>query len=166
MPSARREPATQGRREEDIPNVSLFSGSVCGEGGVTCESGPARHAQRLRVRIRAREGLSLVPSAVGVDPRCADAKSVRLPRCPHATAPQGIEATVDADETLELPGADASALFDMWVNTCPGQGSRTIRTEEAVLITLARLRSHVLANRGSASGAAAGGAGAAGAGEG
>lgn len=53
---------------------------------------------------------------------------------------------MDADETLQLPGSDSSALFDMWVNTCPGQGSRTIRTEEAVLITLARLRQHVLEN--------------------
>lgn len=68
---------------------------------------------------------------------------------------QGIEATVDADETLQLPGSDASALFDMWVNTCPGQGSRTIRTEEAVLITLARLRQHVLGNGVVASSAAA-----------
>ncbi|CAN0243507.1 unnamed protein product, partial [Discosporangium mesarthrocarpum] len=59
---------------------------------------------------------------------------------------QGIEATVDADETLGIPGSEACALFDAWVNTCPGQGSRTIRTEEAVLITLARLRSHVLGN--------------------
>ena len=59
---------------------------------------------------------------------------------------QGIEATVDADESLQLPGSESSALFDMWVNTCPGQGSRTIRTEEAVLITLARLRPHVLGN--------------------
>lgn len=53
---------------------------------------------------------------------------------------------MDADESLQLPGSESSALFDMWVNTCPGQGSRTIRTEEAVLITLARLRPHVLGN--------------------
>ena len=53
---------------------------------------------------------------------------------------------MDADETLQLPGSESSALFDMWANTCPGQGSRTIRTEEAVLITLARLRQHVLTN--------------------
>ena len=53
---------------------------------------------------------------------------------------------MDADETLQLPGSESSALFDLWVNTCPGQGSRTIRTEEAVLITLARLRQHVLGN--------------------
>lgn len=67
---------------------------------------------------------------------------------------------MDADETLDLPGSDSSELFDMWVNTCPGQGSRTIRTEEAVLITLARLRPHILANRGSPCGKPSGSGGA------
>ncbi|CAM9482754.1 unnamed protein product, partial [Choristocarpus tenellus] len=79
-----------------------------------------------------------------------DCKDFTLPKYKHLLivfgGVQGIEATVDADETLDLPGSEASALFDAWVNTCPGQGSRTIRTEEAVLITLARLRSHVLGN--------------------
>eukprot|EP00979_Chaetoceros_neogracilis_P008808 scaffold1972_cov265-Chaetoceros_neogracile.AAC.22 len=52
----------------------------------------------------------------------------------------GIEECVDADETLNLSGNDSKTLFDMWVNVCEFQGSRTIRTEEAVLISLARLR--------------------------
>lgn len=30
-------------------------------------------------------------------------------------------------------------LFDYWINTCPDQGSRTIRTEEAMLISLSAL---------------------------
>ncbi len=30
-----------------------------------------------------------------------------------------------------------------WVNTCPGQGSRTIRTEESILISLATLARHL-----------------------
>ena len=34
-----------------------------------------------------------------------------------------------------------AALFDTFVNTVPLQGSRTVRTEEAVLLTLAQLRS-------------------------
>lgn len=76
----------------------------------------------------------------------AKQEALLYPRCFWPLVPQGIEATVDADESLQLPGSESSALFDMWVNTCPGQGSRTIRTEEAVLITLARLRSHVLGN--------------------
>lgn len=50
----------------------------------------------------------------------------------------GIEECVDADETVKLPGSESRKLFDMWVNICKYQGSRTIRTEEAVLITLAK----------------------------
>lgn len=40
---------------------------------------------------------------------------------------QGLEAGVDADPNLEV--AEPSVLFDLYVNTCPSQGSRTIRTE-------------------------------------
>lgn len=35
---------------------------------------------------------------------------------------------------------DPSLLFDCHLNTCPNQGSRTIRTEEALLVTLELLR--------------------------
>lgn len=55
----------------------------------------------------------------------------------------GIEECVDADETVPVSGEDSRTLFDMWVNTCPEQGSRTIRSEEALLISLAALRPHV-----------------------
>ncbi|EOD16268.1 hypothetical protein EMIHUDRAFT_310898 [Emiliania huxleyi CCMP1516] len=34
------------------------------------------------------------------------------------------------------------ALFDLYLNLCPGQGSRTIRTEEALLVGLAALQPH------------------------
>lgn len=40
---------------------------------------------------------------------------------------QGLEAGVDADPNLEV--TDPSVLFDFYLNTCPSQGSRTIRTE-------------------------------------
>ena len=46
---------------------------------------------------------------------------------------------MDADESIKLPGSQSRQLFDIWLNTCPFQGSRTIRTEEAVMITLATL---------------------------
>jgi acetolactate synthase regulatory subunit len=52
----------------------------------------------------------------------------------------GIEECVDADESIKLPGNQSNKLFDVWLNTCPYQGSRTIRTEEAVMISLATLR--------------------------
>jgi hypothetical protein len=52
----------------------------------------------------------------------------------------GLEACVDASEDMRVPAAKTHTLFDVWLNVCPDQGSRTIRTEEAVPITLAQLR--------------------------
>lgn len=55
----------------------------------------------------------------------------------------GIEAAVKNDPELKTVGvtpAEAEKLFDHWVNLVPGQGSRTIRTEEAVWIGLMGLR--------------------------
>jgi len=43
----------------------------------------------------------------------------------------GLEVAIDADDDLKCSAEDADALFDFWVNTCPNQGSRTIRTEVA-----------------------------------
>ncbi|PNF14519.1 putative methyltransferase C9orf114 [Cryptotermes secundus] len=51
---------------------------------------------------------------------------------------QGLEAALDNDEMLTVN--DPALVFDHYLNTCPGQGSRTIRTEEAILISLAELR--------------------------
>uniref|UniRef100_A0A672IBM3 28S rRNA (uridine-N(3))-methyltransferase n=1 Tax=Salarias fasciatus TaxID=181472 RepID=A0A672IBM3_SALFA len=56
---------------------------------------------------------------------------------------QGLEASVDADQNLDE--TDPSVLFDLYLNTCPGQGSRTIRTEEAILISMAGLRQKITA---------------------
>ncbi|XP_076379736.1 28S rRNA (uridine-N(3))-methyltransferase [Megalopta genalis] len=50
----------------------------------------------------------------------------------------GLEAALDVDPNLDVD--DPSLLFDKYLNTCPQQGSRTIRTEEAILISLAELR--------------------------
>ncbi|GAB0096878.1 C9orf114 [Sergentomyia squamirostris] len=50
----------------------------------------------------------------------------------------GIEYALENDQNLS--GTDPSILFDHYINTAPNQGSRTIRTEEAVLITLAGLQ--------------------------
>ncbi|KAI8048180.1 putative RNA methyltransferase [Syncephalis plumigaleata] len=57
----------------------------------------------------------------------------------------GIETAVDADQQITCPGEDAGSMFTYWVNTCPRQGSRTIRTEEAILITMSTLRPAILA---------------------
>ncbi|KAL3789913.1 hypothetical protein HJC23_010598 [Cyclotella cryptica] len=61
----------------------------------------------------------------------------------------GIEESVDADESMTLSGEDSKKMFDVWLNICPYQGSRTIRTEEAVLITLSRLSPFIAKNASS-----------------
>ena len=38
---------------------------------------------------------------------------------------------------------DVASLFDHYLNLCPKQGSRTIRTEEALLVGLAALKPHL-----------------------
>lgn len=59
----------------------------------------------------------------------------------------GLEVAVKADEELAHLGVHSpEALFDHWVNLVPGQGSRTIRTEEAVWLGLMGLRDLVLKN--------------------
>ena len=60
----------------------------------------------------------------------------------------GLEAAVKADGELASMGVtEPEKLFDHWVNLCPGQGSRTIRTEEAVWLGLMGLR-HLVVARG------------------
>ncbi|GBN05669.1 Putative methyltransferase C9orf114 [Araneus ventricosus] len=55
---------------------------------------------------------------------------------------KGLESCLEGDETIEA--SDPSELFNYYLNTCPSQGSRTIRTEEAILITLAALRPGII----------------------
>jgi len=73
-----------------------------------------------------------------------DDEKFDLPHFKHAMVVfggvQGIEASIDNDEGMHLSGSEAHTLFNLWVNICPNQGSRTIRTEEAVSIALARLQ--------------------------
>lgn len=50
----------------------------------------------------------------------------------------GLEAAFKADAELQSAGVrEVKDIFDCWVNLVPGQGSRTIRTEEAVWVGLA-----------------------------
>ena len=60
----------------------------------------------------------------------------------------GIEAAIRNDRQLRemINPTDAGKLFDYWVNLLPGQGSRTIRTEEAVWLGLTSLRGLVESN--------------------
>ncbi len=58
----------------------------------------------------------------------------------------GIEESVDTDKSTALPGEYSRKLFDIWVNICPYQGSRTIQSEEVVFITLTRLSPFIVKN--------------------
>uniref|UniRef100_A0A0N5ADZ2 Methyltransferase C9orf114 homolog n=1 Tax=Syphacia muris TaxID=451379 RepID=A0A0N5ADZ2_9BILA len=54
---------------------------------------------------------------------------------------KGLEAAVEADE--EITTSVPAKAFQHYVSIAPGQGSRTIRTEEAVLMTLGILKSRL-----------------------
>ncbi|KAI0203406.1 putative RNA methyltransferase [Astrocystis sublimbata] len=57
--------------------------------------------------------------------------------------PRGLEYAAENDPSLLEMGiirGRTKELFDHWVNILPGQGSRTIRTEEAIYIGLSGLR--------------------------
>ncbi|KAL1132423.1 hypothetical protein AAG570_010378 [Ranatra chinensis] len=55
---------------------------------------------------------------------------------------RGLEIVLETDDKLKVE--DVSMLFHHYVNTCPRQGTRTIRTEEAILISLAQLSNKLL----------------------
>ncbi|XP_023948792.1 putative methyltransferase C9orf114 [Bicyclus anynana] len=57
---------------------------------------------------------------------------------------QGIESALESDEQLQVN--EASLLFNHYINVLPNQGSRTIRTEEAILIAMSSLRTKLKAN--------------------
>lgn len=55
----------------------------------------------------------------------------------------GIETAIRNDpqpREMDIRPNDAGKLFDYWLNLLPGQGSRTIRTEEAIWLGLTSLR--------------------------
>ena len=57
----------------------------------------------------------------------------------------GLEVAVQNDEEFKKMGVtEPEKLFDYWVDLCPDQGSRTIRTEEAIWLGLMGLRGIVL----------------------
>ncbi|XP_040566302.1 putative methyltransferase C9orf114 [Lepeophtheirus salmonis] len=56
---------------------------------------------------------------------------------------KGLEFAFES-ESDKAEATEVEDLFDCYLNTCPNQGSRTIRTEEALLITLSALRPKIL----------------------
>ena len=53
---------------------------------------------------------------------------------------QGIEGMIEFDEKSKLKDKDLESMFDLYLNTCPDQGCRTIRSEEAIMISLSVLK--------------------------
>ena len=47
---------------------------------------------------------------------------------------------MEQDTGIKLDRHTAKDLFDAWVNVVENQGSRTVRTEEAIMIALARIK--------------------------
>lgn len=59
----------------------------------------------------------------------------------------GLELAVKNDKELQKLGVvEAKDVFDRWIDICPGQGSRTIRTDEALWMGLMGLRKLVVSN--------------------
>ena len=102
-------------------------------------------------------GTSDKGDALGAPPGAGDMPPFALPGFRHALimfgGVAGLEHSASFDDRLSKLSAKGGPtgtvdpahpscedLFDFYVNTCPGQGSRTIRTEEAIPITLANLR--------------------------
>ncbi|XP_063792518.1 putative methyltransferase C9orf114 homolog isoform X2 [Pseudophryne corroboree] len=83
--------------------------------------------------------------SIGTSERGRDLEAVTLPEFRHALVVfgglKGLEASVDSDQNLDIQ--EPGILFNHYLNTCPGQGSRTIRTEEAILISLATLKPRI-----------------------
>ena len=71
-------------------------------------------------------------------------KITEFPRFRHALIVfgglQGLEKAMEREDGQKT----AEQFFQFYINTCPKQGSRTIRTEEAILITLSCLREKLL----------------------
>eukprot|EP00397_Hematodinium_sp_SG-2012_P060172 GEMP01078006.1.p1 GENE.GEMP01078006.1~~GEMP01078006.1.p1 ORF type:complete len:347 (-),score=59.01 GEMP01078006.1:27-1067(-) len=86
---------------------------------------------------------------IGTSERGKDISSVTLTKYTHALIVfgglAGLEEAVK-DEGADLPpSVKPEDLFHHYINICPTQTSRTIRTEEAALITFAQLRPMLVA---------------------
>ncbi|XP_066149885.1 putative methyltransferase C9orf114 homolog [Euwallacea fornicatus] len=86
-----------------------------------------------------KEGYDLT---IGTSDKGASVDEFTCPKYKHLLVVfgglHGLEAALENDSVLNVD--DPSLLFDSYLNTIPEQGSKTIRTEEAILITLTALR--------------------------
>ena len=51
----------------------------------------------------------------------------------------GLSGILESLEGDEATADQAAALFDEWLISCPEQGSRTVRTEECLLMAMSQL---------------------------
>lgn len=83
---------------------------------------------------------------IGTSDKGEDIKKTEYPKFYHALivfgGVEGLESAIEADDQLEA--TEPHHLFDFYTNTCPMQQARTIRTEEAVLISLCALQDKLL----------------------
>ncbi|XP_017302451.1 putative methyltransferase C9orf114 [Diaphorina citri] len=122
----------------------------CSGGGHFRHTGRKTPRQSLRTQIQARANVVWRIARLGscIRKRRFSGKpldSLSVPRYKHGLmlfgGLQGLEAALENDETLDAENVEE--VVDVYVNTCPNQGSRTIRTEEAVLISLAAMSQHL-----------------------
>lgn len=52
---------------------------------------------------------------------------------------QGLEGCVEADESLSTIAANTDTLFDVYWNALPSNGTRAVRTEEELLVSLSKI---------------------------
>ncbi len=91
------------------------------------------------------EGYDLIIGTSERGEHRVDSRAFSLPSFKHLMVVfggvAGLEDASASDPALAAAGiSDVGEMFDMYVNTCPFQGSRTIRTEEAISISLASLQ--------------------------
>ena len=132
-PSTPREEAGYywGYSVRSAPSVSAVLTECPHDGGYDLTFGTSERGFPISTLIRPGLGDSSVPSFT------------HMLICFGGVA--GLEVAVKADEELAAMGiSEPKDLFDYWVDLCPGQGSRTIRTEEAVWLGLMGLREIVV----------------------
>jgi hypothetical protein len=151
-----------GTTSKSAPASAARCGAARGARGVGRRSGaargrrPAARAERkapAAVRRGARKrgaGLEQVDSPAALPPAPLAPQVVlpgnlELPRFRHLLiafgGPLGLEDCLAHDKRLTKTAT--TDVFDVYLNTCPDQGSRTIRTEEAILISMAFLQTAV-----------------------
>ena len=95
----------------------------------------------LRCQSLGKLHVQYIAFSISVSTTCVKASGSCVHACSHALVVfggvQGLETSLDADDSLDID--EPSLLFDHYLNTCPQQGSNTIRTEVRVRPTDTRL---------------------------